>query len=67
MIEVMTEETKYLVTDGYDILRFAETKEEAAKFATDEAFSGIEVGIFEIKQVGCAYIPDPTPVVEWDE
>lgn len=66
MISAITEETKYLVTDGYEILRFAETKEKAADLAADEAFSGGEIGIFEIKQVGCAYIPEPSVKVEWD-
>lgn len=66
MINIMSEETKYLVTDGYDIFRFAETKEEAAELAADEAFSGGEIGIFEIKQVGCAYVPEPSVKVEWD-
>lgn len=66
MISVMTEETKYLVTDGYEIFLFAEMKEEAAELATDEAFSGGEIGIFEIKQVGCAYIPEPSVKVEWE-
>lgn len=67
MINVMTEETKYLVTDGYEIFRFAETKKEAAELAEDEAFSGGEIGIFEIKQVGCAYVPEPSVKVEWED
>jgi hypothetical protein len=67
MINVMTVETKYLVTDGYDFFHFAETKEEAAELATDEALAGGgEIGIFEIKQVGCAYTPEPSVKVEWE-
>ena len=67
MINVMTEETKYLVTDGYAIFRFTETKEEAVKFASDEACYGDgEIGIFEIKQVGCAYVPEPSVKIEWN-
>lgn len=66
MINVITEGTKYLITDGQDVFGFANTKEEAIEFATDEACSGEEIGIFEIKQVGCAYVPEPSVKVEWD-
>lgn len=67
MADVMTAETRYLVTDGWDIFRFAETKKEAAVLAEDEAHSCCEIEIYELKKIGCAYIPDPDPVVEWDE
>jgi len=67
MCEVMTTETRYLVTDGWEIFRFADSKKEAAELAEDEAHSCDQVEIYELKKVGCAYIPDPDPVVEWDE
>ena len=67
MSEVMTAEAKYLVTDGWDIFRFADSKKEAAELAEDEAHSCSCIEIYELKKVGCAYIPDPEPVVEWDE
>lgn len=66
MSETMTAGTKYLVTDGWDIFRFADSKKEATELAEDEAHSG-DVEIYELKKIGCAYIPDPNPVVEWDE
>jgi len=67
MSEVMTAESKYLVTDCWDIFRFAETKKEAAELAKDEVNSCSTIEIYELKKIGCAYIPDPDPVVEWDE
>ena len=67
MCAVMTEGTKYLVTNGFDIFHFAETKEEAANYAAEEVSAGEEMGIFEIKQVGCAYIPEPSVQVEWND
>jgi len=67
MSEVMTVETKYLVTDSWDIFRFADSKKEAAELAEDEAHSGDRIEIYELKKIGCAYIPDPDPVIEWDE
>lgn len=68
MCDVMTVDTKYLVTDCWEIFRFAETKKEAAKLAKDEADSCRgEVEIYELKKIGCAYIPSPDPVVKWDE
>ena len=67
MSEVMTAETKYFVTDGWEIFRFAETKKEAAELAEDEVNSCNVIEIYELKKIGCAYIPDPDPVVEWDE
>ena len=67
MCEVMTVETKYLVTDGWELFRFADSKEKAAELAKDEAHSYHEIEIYELKKIGCAYIPDPDPVVEWDE
>lgn len=67
MNEVMTAEAKYLVTDGWDIFRFAESKKEAAELAKEEVDSCNCVEIYELKKVGCAYLPDPDPIVEWDE
>lgn len=68
MSEVMTVETKYLVTDGWDIFRFADSKREAAEFAKDEVGSCCgEIEIYELKKIGYAYIPDPDPIVKWDE
>lgn len=67
MAEIMTEGTRYLVTDGWEIFRLADSKEEAAEIAEDEVHSYTCVEIYELKKIGCAYIPDPDPVVEWDE
>ena len=66
MYEPITEETKYLITDGWEIFRFAESKQEATELAKDEAQDGSEIGIYELKKVGSAYIPDPGVIVEWD-
>lgn len=67
MCEVMTIETRYLVTDGWDIFRFADSKKEAAELAEDTAHSCNLVEIYELKKIGCAYIPDPEPIVKWDD
>jgi hypothetical protein len=67
MAEIMIEETRYLVTDGWEVFRLADSKKQAAEIAEDEAHECGQVEIYELKQVGCAYIPDPNPVVEWDE
>lgn len=67
MSEVMTAETKYLVTDGWGIFRFAETKKEATELAEDEAHSCSCIEIYKLEKVGYAYIPDPDPIVEWEE
>jgi len=61
----MTEGTKYLITNGFDIFRFADSKEEAAELAADEAYSDGEIGIFEIKQIGYAYVPEPSAQIGW--
>jgi hypothetical protein len=63
----MTAETRYLVTDGWDIFRLAESKKEAVELAKEEVDSCNTIEIYELKKIGCAYLPDPDPIVEWDE
>lgn len=67
MCEPMTIKTKYLVTDDWEVFRFADSKEEAAELAKEEVDSCHEIEIYELKKIGCAYLPDPDPIVEWDE
>lgn len=63
----MMEDMKYLVTDNWERFCFCGTKEEAADKAKEmlDCTDGM-IYIFEVKYVGCAFIPEPDPVVEWE-
>ena len=58
---------RYLVTDNYEQWIIVEAKEEAQKLALDMLNCADDViNVYEIKAIGQAYIPDPTPVFEWE-
>lgn len=60
---------EYLVTDGYEQWQIVDTREKAQKLAIDMAectCTDCVVNVYEINAIGQAYIPDPTPVFEWE-
>ena len=58
---------EYLVTDNYEQWQIVDTKEKAQELAIDMIeCANCEVNVYEIKAIGQAYIPDPTPVFEWE-
>ena len=57
---------RYLVTDNYEQWQIVDTKEEAQEIAIDMVDSDFVVNVYEIKAIGQAFIPDPTPVFEWE-
>ena len=57
---------RYLVTDNYEQWQIVDTKEEAQEIAIDTVDSDFVVNVYEIKPIGQAFIPDPTPVFEWE-
>lgn len=58
---------KYLVTDNWDVYRIFNDKQDAAQEAISLANCEQNIEIYEIKFLGCAYVPDPVPAIEWEE
>ena len=60
---------KYLVINySDDTFEFCSDKEEAAEAALSAVdVEGEEAVIYLIKPIGTAYIPDPSPVIDWAE
>ena len=60
---------KYLIYNyNDDVFEFVNSKKEA-EIAALNAINSMEeeISIYKVERIGIAYIPDPTPVVDWME